>query len=985
MEHLSEEAPPDPHVLFARGLPLIDDPATLDDGLRLLRSAVGRTPHNDRARPFRLLNLGVAVDNRWQRDGDPADLDEAIDLYRQAAPDAGVRRACLTNLCYALRMRYRLTGARADLDAAVEAGADCLAAVPGDDDRRADRLEQAAHARRERYEVTRDLGDLRIALDLYREAVALTTSPGGGDPTGRALVHLRNYHLVSREHHTATGDERSAATAITTALRLAGDPLGAGAVQWAARRLIDGAEPDGPSRAAAALRRAAALAEGTDATTLRLDLVTALRRHADQTRRPEDAESAVSAAYDAVEQAAAEDRPAALGVLGAAQLCLHQHTGAIADLDAAIGNLREADRTQKGAGPAGPANLSVALQCRYEYFEELADLDEAVAASRRAAALTGVDSADSAGCAMNLSRVLRFRYERFGRTEDIDEAIAVLHSARTAVDPGSPLSAMAAANLGILHRVRFQRLREPADIEEAIRYTRSALTAFRARPGGPGSVGSELINLALALTDSHRSLGLPEALDEAAEAAAQAVPLLSAAEAVLRGKAAVPFAERFRRDGRESDARTAIAHLGEMAAHPLVQPHDRVDAAIMWGRLAEDLGDREAAYAGFAQAVEMLTRLSFLGTSRRARQRSLTLVRGLAGDVGAAALDIGEAATAVARLEQGRGVMWAQQLELRSDLTQLASRDAVLAARMEAVAVSLGADQLVHSRPEHVGQDWSETLGLLDDAMSATGDDAADRRVALARAAVAAAPPDLLAHASAVLEHQLSGRYLVRHDRADLDAAVAAASTAVRAAPVGAVGRYWSWYGRSLLRRYDADSERGRADPLDLDSAIRALQRAVAAGRSPRERTDDLAGLARAWERKGQVQDDVATLSSAVEAWRDVLRLGPGFASERAEWSSSLAQALLQRCDITGDLADLDDAIEAWGTATAIGGDDDDVVEWHVWLTVALRARWQARGDRADLDAALAAARLAEAYAAGLDQETQDVVRAALDEIRRAA
>jgi tetratricopeptide (TPR) repeat protein len=197
----------------------------------------------------RLLNLDVNVESRWERDHDPGDLDEAIDLYwKAAAANADVTASCLVNLCHALRMRHRLTGVPADLDAAVAAGAACLDRTAHDDDRRADRLEQAAHARRERYEQAHDLADLEAALGLYREAAQRSDPPTDVEPTGRALVHLRNYYLTVREHHTATGDIRSGNAAVATAFRLAGDPHATGPVQWAARLATKGADPDGPRR-----------------------------------------------------------------------------------------------------------------------------------------------------------------------------------------------------------------------------------------------------------------------------------------------------------------------------------------------------------------------------------------------------------------------------------------------------------------------------------------------------------------------------------------------------------------------------------------------------------------------------------------------------------------------------------------------------------------------------------------------------------------
>ncbi len=933
VEHLPESASLDPRDAAVRGMRLIDDPATLDEGLRLMRYAVLHTPRDDRALPGRLLNLGVAVEQRWERDHDPADLDEAIDIYRQAAPLAEVRVACLTNLCHALRMRHRLTGAGADLDAAVAAGASCLAIASADDDRRADRLEQAAHARRERYELVHDLGDLRAALDLYEEAAWLSTPADGTDPAGRQLVHLRNHYLTAREHHSATGDPGSAAAAIATALRLDADPLGAGAVQWAARLLIDGTDLDGLRRAAVALRRVMGRVDGADATTLQLDLVAALRQHGDRTGRAEDLEAAVVTARDAVEHAEAEDRAAALSALGGAQLTWYRHTSMTAQLEAAIRNLREADLTSGGTDESTLTNLSSALQRRYEHFGEPADLDEAVTLSRRAAALAGPAGREHPAYAMNVAHALQMRYERFGRPGDIDEAIAVQWAAVAAAEPHSALAAMTEANLGTLHRVRFRRQRQPDDLEEAVRCARSALMSFQTHPGGFDRVGTAMIQLATALAECGRHLSRSDALDEAADLAMRAFPLLHDADHALRVAAASLLAERYRRDGLDEDASTAIGYLNEVCMNPLAAALVRAEAAALWGRLAEELGDMEMANTVFAEAVKVLTRLPFRGTTRRTRERALASASGVVGDAGAVALEVGDPVTAVARLEQGRGVLWAQQLELRGDLTRLTRHAPALAARLREVSRWLADDHPEQAVPTF-----------------------------------APSPPN-----------SRPGRFQARRDRRG----TVARPHPARSAAVGAIGRNWLSHGRLLLSRYDDGRARSQPNPASLDAAIRAFQRAVAAARDPRERADYLAELAEAWVQKGHTHGDVPALSAAVDTWRDALRVGARDQAESASWTASLALALLLRCNLTGEPADLDEAIERLDVATAAGGDDLDLAAWHLWRTTALHARWQDRGDDVDLDAAASAAGLTEAYVARLDQETQDVVRAALEEIKR--
>jgi hypothetical protein len=79
-------------------------------------------------------NFSVALFIRFEQTGDRADLDAAIDASRQAvaATPAGHpnRAAMLAARGYALSRRFDRTGDRVDLDAAIDAGQQAVAATP---------------------------------------------------------------------------------------------------------------------------------------------------------------------------------------------------------------------------------------------------------------------------------------------------------------------------------------------------------------------------------------------------------------------------------------------------------------------------------------------------------------------------------------------------------------------------------------------------------------------------------------------------------------------------------------------------------------------------------------------------------------------------------------------------------------------------------------------------------------------------------------
>src|SRR5262249_46884578 len=77
------------------------------------------------------------------------------------------------------------------------------------------------------------------------------------------------------------------------------------------------------------------------------------------------------------------------------------------------------------------------------------------------------------------------------------------------------------------------------------------------------------------------------------------------------------------------------------------------------------------------------------GTSRPSREQLLADWRGLATDAAACAIAAGQPDRAVELLEQGRGGLWSQLLETRTDLTALHESHSCLAARLDAVRANL--------------------------------------------------------------------------------------------------------------------------------------------------------------------------------------------------------------------------------------------------------------------------------------------------------
>ncbi len=154
------------------------DVVALDDGVEQLRTAVVASAGDPRRTEY-AANLVMALRGRYQRRGEPADLDAAIDAGREAArserTDDPRRGGLLSQLCSALRLRYDHFGDSDDLEEAVSVGRDGVGAAASrhrEDYVRC--LTELGAAFRSRYDRTGELDDLDGAIEQLELARAVT-------------------------------------------------------------------------------------------------------------------------------------------------------------------------------------------------------------------------------------------------------------------------------------------------------------------------------------------------------------------------------------------------------------------------------------------------------------------------------------------------------------------------------------------------------------------------------------------------------------------------------------------------------------------------------------------------------------------------------------------------------------------------------------------------------------------------------------------
>ncbi|WP_034216574.1 hypothetical protein [Actinoplanes subtropicus] len=188
-------------------------------------------------------------------------------------------------------------------------------------------------------------------------------------------------------------------------------------------------------------------------------------------------------------------------------------------LDRAISHLERSAARLPPGHPDRPlvlAALSNGLIWRYEQTSAAADLDAAVGRLREAIASPGVQAEERASFGSDLSAVLRSRFLRYGDPADLDEAIeAASEAVRHGDDPAPGITNRALALLA-----RYEATADTGDLLAALRDAREPAR-------GPLHRGQRLGALIGALGARYQYTGDPEDLNGAITAGREALATLS--------------------------------------------------------------------------------------------------------------------------------------------------------------------------------------------------------------------------------------------------------------------------------------------------------------------------------------------------------------------------------------------------------------------------------------------------------------------------
>jgi len=203
-------------VLLIERYNLLRYPHDCQEAVRLLEPLAAADGVDDEELALRLANLGAALlaASSHQRDEvESATLDRAVELTRRALDLSGQRGRqrlrWLLNLGRMLMRRASGAAPESDLSAAIEACSEAMECAEEDDEARGQVLDLLAIVYHRNYEITGQLGDIDLAVDCGRSALALV----GKDAKARASRQLAlGGSLMAR--FTAAGDPADRSLAV---------------------------------------------------------------------------------------------------------------------------------------------------------------------------------------------------------------------------------------------------------------------------------------------------------------------------------------------------------------------------------------------------------------------------------------------------------------------------------------------------------------------------------------------------------------------------------------------------------------------------------------------------------------------------------------------------------------------------------------------------------------------------------------------------
>ncbi|MFH8712517.1 CHAT domain-containing protein [Streptomyces zaomyceticus] len=481
---------------------LAHDADLLEDSLRRSDQALHLAGEDPALRAAPEKGLARTLLTRAQWTTSVADLDRVIGLLDPSGPLAVMEHpaAHAVNLGLARFERYRMTGAREDLDEARSAMERAVDELPAASPARAGAAVNLAVILRECAPGAADGAELLDRAVLLASGAradtaakaALSVTAGAAEAEARVALHALGGDLaelveacrtleavaphVPETGRLATSFWDAWGSALVRLGPLTSDPLALDRAVALLRRVLD--DPGGaPDRPRTVTNLAVGLYERFLARGRMTDLDEAVEhwREAVETRNPVT--------------------PHAVGAHSGLGVALHQRydrRGAPDDLDEAVERL-----TTAADLPAEPAergavliNLGHALQARFEATSDPAVLSRAVAAQREALTLLPPASGPASDARLGLALALGAQGEFSGRSAPVDEAVGHATTALRDTEPEARSGVSCVFALAGLERVRHDLTGASADRRAARDHYREGYEAARDRHPAAAAEGA---------------------------------------------------------------------------------------------------------------------------------------------------------------------------------------------------------------------------------------------------------------------------------------------------------------------------------------------------------------------------------------------------------------------------------------------------------------------------------------------------------------
>jgi hypothetical protein len=703
------------HLLRYEGTGRVAD---LDLAVRHGERAVDAGGTGDHNRATVLNNLATAHRYRYNRTGHRGDLDRSIDIGELAVaegPDTENADTVLANLGIAYHDRFERTGDLPDLDRCIHHHERAVAATPADDPEHPTRLSNLATAQQARYQRLGDVADLDRAIGHMTRAVAAT--PAGHrlaatfvanlgvfrsdrfDRLGEladlheAIHHKERAVLATPEDHPQLAYRLSnLALSYQARFERVGDPADLDRSVDRLTASVDATPRDHPDLPRHLTHLGGQLRTRFEERGDLADLDLAVRHHA---------------AAVAITPGDLPELAARLSMLGLAHSTRYSRTGDLADLDRSVTAARRSVEHTPPDHPDLPlrlTNLASAVRARYLRTGTLADLDEAVARTERAVATLPSDHAARALHLSNLGQALHSRFQRTGTQSDLARAVEVTEEALGSTPADHPARVLRLGNLGRLHLSRFEHGRSVTDLDTAAALVRAAADAVPAtHPDHP----RYRYHVAVVERARFTHTGDLADLDRAIDTVERAVALLPAGHPSLGGHLYLLGSYHLHRHhaGGAVDAGRVAALAEQALAATTARPLDRLHACWAAGRLAFVTGAVETARRLMDTALSVLPLIAARESARADQEYRLGANRGLVGETIAVHCASDDPAGAVRAAEQGRAILLAQALDLRTPLATLAARHPARAERYRQARDALDAPD---SGPDLRATRWAE-------------------------------------------------------------------------------------------------------------------------------------------------------------------------------------------------------------------------------------------------------------------------------------